>query len=298
VAYKYLYNGKEIQDEVLGNVNLDWYDYGARMYDPALGRFHTQDRFAEKYLDFSPYQYAANNPIMFIDVNGDSLWIQHQGERIFYEDGKLYNEDMTAYSGKALKTKKDGTTKLKGYVGRTKGALDKIRGGSAGSSLISQIQSSDKNVTISSGSNSYAPENQNWADAQNGTGADGVVNWSASDGHGGPNTSGSTSRPSYIGLAHELAHGLDGANGTIDGGYWFSIKTPTGSETVYNMEKGATHWENRIRAENGIPLRTHYQPGNNNSRILINGTQSQHFGNYNYFNNIYRPNYSRLLRGF
>jgi RHS repeat-associated protein len=36
---KYLYNGKELQDEQLGGVNLDWYDYGARFYDPALGRF-------------------------------------------------------------------------------------------------------------------------------------------------------------------------------------------------------------------------------------------------------------------
>jgi uncharacterized protein RhaS with RHS repeats len=43
------------------------------MYDPALGRFHVQDRFAEKYFDFTPYQYGANNPILNIDVNGDSL---------------------------------------------------------------------------------------------------------------------------------------------------------------------------------------------------------------------------------
>ncbi len=53
---------------------MDWYDYGARFYDPALGRFTTQDRFAEKYLDLTPYQYAANNPILFIDVNGDSIF--------------------------------------------------------------------------------------------------------------------------------------------------------------------------------------------------------------------------------
>jgi len=71
-AHKYLYNGKEIQDEQLGGVNLDWYDYGARFYDPALGRFHTQDRFAEKYYDFSPYHYAVNNPIRYIDINGDT----------------------------------------------------------------------------------------------------------------------------------------------------------------------------------------------------------------------------------
>jgi RHS repeat-associated protein len=67
---RYMYNGKEFQPEF----GLDWLDYGARFYDPALGRFMTQDRFAEKYMDLTPYQYAANNPINAIDVNGDSIW--------------------------------------------------------------------------------------------------------------------------------------------------------------------------------------------------------------------------------
>jgi RHS repeat-associated protein len=40
---------------------LNWYDYGARHYDAALGRFTTNDRFAEKYHSMSPYQYGANN---------------------------------------------------------------------------------------------------------------------------------------------------------------------------------------------------------------------------------------------
>lgn len=52
---------------------MDWHKYGARFYDPQIGRFTTQDAFAEKYLNFSPYQYAANNPLLFIDVNGDSI---------------------------------------------------------------------------------------------------------------------------------------------------------------------------------------------------------------------------------
>lgn len=67
----YLYNGKSFQDDL----ELNWYDYGARMYDPQIGRFHTQDRFAEKYYLMTPYQYAANNPLLFIDVNGDSLYV-------------------------------------------------------------------------------------------------------------------------------------------------------------------------------------------------------------------------------
>ncbi len=43
------------------------------MYDPALGRFHSPDAFAEKYVNMTPYQYGANNPVLMVDVNGDSL---------------------------------------------------------------------------------------------------------------------------------------------------------------------------------------------------------------------------------
>lgn len=51
---------------------VNWYDYGARFYDPQLGRFHAIDRFAENFAEWSPYHYANNNPINNIDINGDS----------------------------------------------------------------------------------------------------------------------------------------------------------------------------------------------------------------------------------
>ena len=67
----YKYNGKEYD----GKKGLNWYDYGVRHYDAALGRFTTNDRFSEKYHSLSPYQYGANNPVNTIDINGDSLLI-------------------------------------------------------------------------------------------------------------------------------------------------------------------------------------------------------------------------------
>src|SRR5690554_3656749 len=62
----YKYNGKEF-DDLLG---LNMYDYGARHYDPATGRWGTPDPLMEKYYSISPYVYVANNPVNLIDPDG------------------------------------------------------------------------------------------------------------------------------------------------------------------------------------------------------------------------------------
>ena len=65
-AQRYKYNGKEL-DRIHG---LNLYDYGARQYDAALGRWTSIDPLAEKYYGVSPYAYCANNPVTFVDPDG------------------------------------------------------------------------------------------------------------------------------------------------------------------------------------------------------------------------------------
>ena len=75
---KYLYNGKELQDDF----GLEWYDYGTRFYDPTGVHWTTVDPMAEKYVNISPYAYAANNPILFIDRDGKEIYIVTQNKDV------------------------------------------------------------------------------------------------------------------------------------------------------------------------------------------------------------------------
>ena len=75
VPNQYQYNGKEKQDEL----DLGWLDYGWRMYQPELARWNRVDDKADKYYSLSPFNYVANNPIVFVDRQGQDIIVIGSG---------------------------------------------------------------------------------------------------------------------------------------------------------------------------------------------------------------------------
>ncbi|MEM7374974.1 MAG: RHS repeat-associated core domain-containing protein [Bacteroidota bacterium] len=80
VSNNYLFTGKEYQNEY----GIGWIDFGARMYDASIARWNGVDALTEEYTVQSPYLYAGNNPILFVDFDG-----RDYGVEINHKDGTI-----------------------------------------------------------------------------------------------------------------------------------------------------------------------------------------------------------------
>ena len=241
---------------------------GARYYDSRLSTFLSVDRFAEKFPGQSPYCYAGNNPIRYMDVNGDSIWITHNTgflglggkQSLLYENGSLYNKAGAAYTGN-----------IKGFLSKCVNALKTISGTNEGGNMVREMQSSSNNFTIiktfggsqfksSNPIKAYANQTQtdhskaiSYQALQNAGvslagGAGGVIYWNPS-GAVLPTLNGSGVN-SITDLSHEMFHGLDANRGLLDERFYENIK---------RSEWQAVYRENILRSQLGLPLRTHYK---------------------------------------
>ena len=97
-AYNYLYNGKELQDEMGWEV----YAFGFRYYDPVIARWNVPDPMAEEPHNFSysPYNYCINNPLLFIDPNGMDWYQSVDDEGNIIDGGAvMWREGSDAIEG-------------------------------------------------------------------------------------------------------------------------------------------------------------------------------------------------------
>ncbi|MCB0517212.1 MAG: RHS repeat-associated core domain-containing protein [Chitinophagales bacterium] len=95
--YRYQYNNKELNPQL----GLNWYDYGARFYDPAIARWGSVDPLAENYYSYSPYNYVMGNPILFVDPDGMDVNFAFKNKETKKEDKanllRQLNEGLAGY---------------------------------------------------------------------------------------------------------------------------------------------------------------------------------------------------------
>ena len=98
------YNDKELQNQEFSDgTGLEDYDYGARMYDPQIGRWMVIDEMSSNFSFESPYSYAGNNPISNVDVGGKFKFPIEQLKAIRKNFPTFYKYIMSSKGAEALK---------------------------------------------------------------------------------------------------------------------------------------------------------------------------------------------------
>ena len=237
-----------------------WNSFELREYDPIIGRFLTVD--PAQYVG-SPYVGMGNNPVMYTDPRGDTVRISFRdgflgifGPRrnLDFDNGNWYENGQTV-----------NASSIPGRITTQMGDVNALYADPDGMSILNALVARPEVLTLR-----YGNPNGNRRDNN-------FVYWQAGRSlqMSGVNQGGGTvNLPAYIVLGHEVRHKLS---------QFLGLPNPP----WYSNERGideiqATHFENLLRRNAGLPLREFYESGVPASRILVPGTRRNAHLHYTY----------------
>ena len=240
------------------------------VFSTRFSRFTTPDPAADRYPSVSPYAYCAANPLRYEDPTGMFITANDEDDReyVFDPEEGIFTDFL-------------GNTSDNFFIEELTTAISEISSTNTGKELVNYLATSEKEVKVT-----YTPALDNDMDVGS------IYNkifWNPYSYNGGPSqfADNPLERPPFIGLAHEMAHAERDAKGLGTGNYGFIY----GDSKLPYDEIYATHIENKIRAQSGVPLRTHYTYSTSGgaifdfpewSRLLNWNGRSLYYGGYNY----------------